>query len=87
MCCWACLTVLETQRRWQGLVFTVTIFAAGWGLQSVDWTHAHGQPLSVRLAQGNIDQGENSASNSLTIPFAVVREDDDRTTRGHHRGA
>lgn len=50
--------VIDAQRRWQGLVVTVTIFAAGWGLQSVDWTHAHGQPLSVRLAQGNIDQGE-----------------------------
>lgn len=35
-----------------------SIFGVGLGLQSFNWTHAHGSPLTVRLAQGNIDQGE-----------------------------
>jgi apolipoprotein N-acyltransferase len=41
-----------------------TLFAAvalalcGWGLQQIDWSHANGKPLSVRLVQGNVEQSE-----------------------------
>jgi apolipoprotein N-acyltransferase len=38
-------------------VFAV-LMAAGWGLRPVDWTHPSGQPLSVRLVQGDISQDE-----------------------------
>lgn len=52
------LLLVDTQIRWGATALIVAIFGAGFGLQQVEWTHAHGAPLSVRLAQGNIDQGE-----------------------------
>lgn len=52
------LVMLEQRQGWIAGMVMVSILGAGWSLQQVEWTHAHGQPLSVRLAQGNIDQGQ-----------------------------
>ncbi len=37
-------------------VLLPVILAAGWALQSVAWTEKSGQPISVRLLQGNVPQ-------------------------------
>ncbi|MBC3921118.1 apolipoprotein N-acyltransferase [Undibacterium sp. CY18W] len=34
----------------------IVIFAGGWGLQSISWTRPLGQPIQVRLLQGNVQQ-------------------------------
>ena len=48
----------EFKARCLSLALIVSVFGAGLALQTVEWTHVHGAPLTVRLAQGNIDQGE-----------------------------
>ncbi len=50
----ACLALLPQKRLPLGLA--AALLAAGFGLQSIDWTTAHGQPISVRLLQGNVPQ-------------------------------
>ena len=48
------VVLLET-RRW-AVAVGAAVFAIGFGLQSVTWTQASGQPISVRLLQGNVAQ-------------------------------
>lgn len=48
--------VLITERQWIYVVPALLIFCAGAALQLVHWTIPHGQPLTVRLLQGNVDQ-------------------------------
>ncbi len=50
--------VLEQKRRVYVVAFLGLIFLTGWGLQKIEWTSAFGQPISVRLIQGNINQGQ-----------------------------
>ncbi|MDD2725474.1 MAG: apolipoprotein N-acyltransferase [Methylovulum sp.] len=45
------------QRRWQGGVLLM-IWLVGGLLQTIDWTHPIGKPLSVALIQGNIPQDQ-----------------------------
>ena len=56
--CAACLTMLTQRARWPALGLFAAILAAGFGLRQVDWTAAYGQPLKVRLVQGNVAQDE-----------------------------
>ena len=49
-----CLTFLPSRPVRVGL--TVALLASGVGLQTITWTHASGQPISVRLLQGNVPQ-------------------------------
>ena len=57
----ACL-VFECWRhntfRLPGVLVLTVIWATGWGLQHVQWTHAIGEPITVTLVQGNIDQDQ-----------------------------
>jgi len=39
-----------------GIGLALLIVAVGAGLRNIDWTHPHGQPISVRLLQGNVPQ-------------------------------
>lgn len=48
--------VLFLQRRRMYAIPALMIFCAGATLQLVQWTTPHGQPLTVRLLQGNVDQ-------------------------------
>lgn len=50
----ACLAVLP-ERRWP-LALGATLLAAGFALKSVTWTTPHGEPITVRLLQGNVPQ-------------------------------
>jgi apolipoprotein N-acyltransferase len=54
----ACLAMLTQRARWPALGLFAVMLAAGSGLQHIDWTHAQGGLLSVRLLQGNIAQDE-----------------------------
>ncbi|WP_329605333.1 apolipoprotein N-acyltransferase [Undibacterium fentianense] len=75
MLCSACLAyiVVGLDRRTQlkalfGLVF---IMFCGSGLHQMTWTKPYGQPLSVRLTQGNIDQGIKFTSSFLEETLAM----------------
>ncbi len=37
-------------------LFAAALLVAGWGLQAVSWTAPHGEPVTVRLLQGNVPQ-------------------------------
>ncbi len=52
--CGACLAMITQRARWFGLGLLAAILAAGYGLRQVAWTHPQGQPMSVRLLQGNV---------------------------------
>ncbi|MES2932228.1 MAG: apolipoprotein N-acyltransferase [Pseudomonadota bacterium] len=56
-------------KKWS-VVLPLALFAGGWGLQQIDWTDSHGQPISVRLLQGNIAQD---------IKFSATHLDDSLT--------
>ncbi|HZW20255.1 apolipoprotein N-acyltransferase [Noviherbaspirillum sp.] len=49
-----CLALLPARRL--PLALAAALLAAGIGLRAVEWTHPHGQALSVRLLQGNVPQ-------------------------------
>ncbi|MGB9988276.1 apolipoprotein N-acyltransferase [Pseudoduganella rhizocola] len=48
------LLLLMHRTRAAALALIAVVWGAGFGLQYVQWTHAEGKPLSVRLVQGNI---------------------------------
>jgi apolipoprotein N-acyltransferase len=48
------VVLLLSDRR--AVALPVLILAAGFGLRSVEWTHANGGPITVRLLQGNVPQ-------------------------------
>ena len=56
--CAGCLAMLTQKKRLLGAGVLAATMAAGFGLTLVQWTHPEGQPLSVRLIQGNIAQQE-----------------------------
>jgi apolipoprotein N-acyltransferase len=56
--CASCLVMLTQRRKLPALGLAASLLAAGWGLAHVAWTHAVGQPISVRLLQGDISQDE-----------------------------
>lgn len=47
---------LRSQTKMLSIALAVVIIAAGAGLKTVDWTAVSGQPISVRLLQGNVPQ-------------------------------
>jgi apolipoprotein N-acyltransferase len=66
--------VLDTKKRVQLAVLIVGIFLAGLGLKQVKWTHPQGQEISVRLLQGNIDQGIKFDAEHLIATLSLYRE-------------
>jgi apolipoprotein N-acyltransferase len=51
------LSLLDSKKIIRYSLCVVGLFVLGWGLQQVSWTKAQGKPLTVRLIQGNINQG------------------------------
>ena len=52
-------TALEARRRRAASAATaalIAIWAAGFGLRAIEWSHVVSQPLSVSLVQGNVEQ-------------------------------
>jgi apolipoprotein N-acyltransferase len=54
--CAGCLVMLTQRRKLPAMALLAVLMLAGAGLRSVEWTQAAGQPLTVRLLQGNIPQ-------------------------------
>jgi apolipoprotein N-acyltransferase len=51
-----CVALLPTTSRKPGLWMLSALVAGGLLLGTVEWTRPHGQPVSVRLLQGNVEQ-------------------------------
>ncbi len=56
--CAACLVMLTQRQRMQALALFGVLMAAGGLLRQVEWTHASGRPITVRLLQGDVAQDE-----------------------------
>ncbi|SFD64151.1 apolipoprotein N-acyltransferase [Massilia yuzhufengensis] len=57
--CAGCLAMLtQPKRRWRHIAILVAVLAAGFGLKQIAWTHEVGQPLTVRLLQGDVKQDQ-----------------------------
>jgi apolipoprotein N-acyltransferase len=54
--CAGCLVMLTQRRKLPAVALFAAIMLLGAGLRTVEWTQAAGQPLTVRLLQGNIPQ-------------------------------
>jgi apolipoprotein N-acyltransferase len=64
--CAACLVMLTQRRKLPALGLAAAVLAAGWGLGHIAWTHPAGQPITVRLLQGNIRQDEKFSAEHLS---------------------
>ncbi|WP_420476741.1 apolipoprotein N-acyltransferase [Noviherbaspirillum sp. ST9] len=49
-----CLALLPSRKI--AIALAVLLFAGGLGLRGIDWTKPHGNPVTVRLLQGNVPQ-------------------------------
>jgi apolipoprotein N-acyltransferase len=71
--CGACLAMLTQRARWPALGLLAALMAAGLGLRQIDWTRPHGKPISVRLLQGNVAQGEKFEAAHISRALALYR--------------
>jgi apolipoprotein N-acyltransferase len=69
----ALLPLAGRSARYALAALLIATFAAGSGLQQVAWTHASGQPLSVRLLQGNVPQEMKFSATELGNTLALYR--------------
>jgi apolipoprotein N-acyltransferase len=53
-----CIVMLTQRARWQSVGMLVAVLAVGAGLRTIEWTQLTGQPITVRLLQGNIPQDQ-----------------------------
>ncbi|MGB9110009.1 MAG: apolipoprotein N-acyltransferase [Telluria sp.] len=72
--CAASLVMLTQRRKLPALGLAAGLLAAGWGLGHIEWTHPAGQPLTVRLLQGNIRQDEKFSAEHLAGILARYRD-------------
>ncbi len=56
--CAGCLVMLTQRARVPAIALLAIVMAAGAGLRTVEWTQVTGNPLTVRLLQGNIPQDQ-----------------------------
>ncbi|HEX8404115.1 MAG TPA: apolipoprotein N-acyltransferase [Duganella sp.] len=57
--CAGCLALLtQPKRRWRNLGLFAAVMAAGFGLKQISWTQEVGQPITVRLLQGDVRQDQ-----------------------------
>ena len=72
----ACLVLLTTKKS--AIVLIVAILASGFGLKSISWTKPQGEPISVRLLQGNVPQeikfDDEQTDVTLTLYEDMIRE-------------
>lgn len=54
--CASCIVMLTQRARWTGAGLLAATMAAGFGLTFIAWTQPQGQPITVRLLQGNVPQ-------------------------------
>ncbi|MCD2515184.1 apolipoprotein N-acyltransferase [Massilia sp. G4R7] len=56
--CAGCIVMLTQRARWPALSLFAAVMVGGFTLKFVDWTHEVGQPLTVRLLQGDVRQDQ-----------------------------
>jgi apolipoprotein N-acyltransferase len=56
--CAGCIVMLTQRARWPALSLFAAVMMGGFTLKFVDWTHEVGQPLTVRLLQGDVRQDQ-----------------------------
>lgn len=56
--CAGCLVMLTQRARWPAIGLLAALMALGFGLKQVAWTQEVGQPVSVRLLQGDVRQDQ-----------------------------
>jgi len=56
--CSGCIVMLTQRARWPALSLFAAVMMGGFTLTFVDWTHEVGQPLTVRLLQGDVRQDQ-----------------------------
>jgi apolipoprotein N-acyltransferase len=71
--CAACLAMLTQRGRWPAIGLLCALMAAGFGLKQIDWTRPHGAPISVRLLQGNVPQGEKFEAEHINQALALYK--------------
>lgn len=64
-----CLALLPAKRL--PLLLAVALCAVGLGLKTVSWTTPHGQPISVRLLQGNVPQDMKFAPEQIEATLSL----------------
>jgi apolipoprotein N-acyltransferase len=69
----ACVAMLTQRARWPAIGLLAAIMATGFGLTHVEWTRPHGQPISVRLLQGNVAQGEKFEGQYINRALELYR--------------
>ena len=71
--CAGCAAMLTQRARWPAVGLFCALMAAGYGLRAIEWTHPQGQPISVRLVQGNIAQDEKFSAEHLNSILSLYR--------------
>lgn len=56
--CAGCIVMLTQRARWPALGLFAAVMALGFGLKQVAWTEETGQPVTVRLLQGDVRQDQ-----------------------------
>ena len=72
--CAACLVMLTQRARLAALGLLAATIGLGGGLRTIEWTHPQGQPISVRLLQGNVPQGEKFSPEHLGATLTMYRD-------------
>ena len=70
----SCLAMLTQRARWPAIGLLCALLAAGYGLRAIDWTRPHGAPISVRLLQGNVAQGEKFETEHINGALTLYRD-------------
>ncbi|MFP5390802.1 MAG: apolipoprotein N-acyltransferase [Gammaproteobacteria bacterium] len=72
--CAGCLVMLTQRARLAALGLLAVTLGAGALLRTVEWTAPQGQPISVRLLQGNVAQGEKFSPEHLGRILTLYRD-------------
>ncbi len=71
--CASCIAMLTQKSRKLGAGVLVATMAAGFGLSFVQWTQPQGQPITVRLAQGNVPQQSKFDEDQIAVTLDMYR--------------
>ncbi|HAT33138.1 MAG TPA: apolipoprotein N-acyltransferase [Janthinobacterium sp.] len=72
--CAGALLLLAHRTRLAAAALLALLFALGFALQGVNWTHPVGRPISVRLIQGNVAQEEKFNPDHLFDTLRMYRD-------------
>lgn len=72
--CASCVVMLTQRARLPAIGLLCAVIAGGYGLRTIEWTHPQGQPISVRLLQGNVAQDEKFSAEHLNGILSLYRD-------------